>query len=271
VQLQSAKERFERQGIKLGAISYDSPAILKDFAERHKIEYPLLGDPESKIIAGYGVLNTEASGMQKGMALPGYFYIGADGFIREKYFEAKYVNRLTANNVLMKLFPELGEEVGQKLEAPHLAIQLTQSDLVVVPGSRLTLTANVTLPAGVHVYAPGVKGYKPVQLLFPSSQDAEFLSPTYPAPRILYLQGIRERVPIFEGKFRVMADAKISAAPELMRSLGADGRQITLGGELHYQACDHKTCYLPASVAVSWQVHILPLDLQRSPQAIQHK
>jgi peroxiredoxin len=65
VQLQSAKERFEKQGIKLGAISYDSPAILKDFAERHKIEYPLLADPESKIIASYGVLNTAASGMQK--------------------------------------------------------------------------------------------------------------------------------------------------------------------------------------------------------------
>jgi peroxiredoxin len=68
VQLQSAKERFEKKGIKLGAISYDSPPILKDFAERHKIEFPLLADPESKIIASYGVLNTEASGMQKGSA-----------------------------------------------------------------------------------------------------------------------------------------------------------------------------------------------------------
>ena len=30
MQLQNAKERFEKQGIKLAAISYDSPAILKE-------------------------------------------------------------------------------------------------------------------------------------------------------------------------------------------------------------------------------------------------
>jgi peroxiredoxin len=40
VQLQNAQQRFEAQGLKLAAISCDSPAILKDFAERHKIEFP---------------------------------------------------------------------------------------------------------------------------------------------------------------------------------------------------------------------------------------
>ena len=45
--------RFEKQGVKLAAISYDSEEILKFFADRHKIEYPLLGDPESKIIKAY--------------------------------------------------------------------------------------------------------------------------------------------------------------------------------------------------------------------------
>jgi peroxiredoxin len=53
VQLQNAEQRFENNGIKIAAISYDSPAILKDFAERHKIEFPLLGDPDSKIIASF--------------------------------------------------------------------------------------------------------------------------------------------------------------------------------------------------------------------------
>ncbi len=84
----------------MAAISYDSPEILKDFADRHKIEFPLLADPQSKIIASYGVLNPEATGMTKGMALPGYFYIDANGIIREKYFEAKYTDRFTANNVM---------------------------------------------------------------------------------------------------------------------------------------------------------------------------
>jgi hypothetical protein len=141
VQLQAAKQRFEAQGLKLAAISYDSPAILKDFAERHNIDFPLLADPRSEIIGAFKVLNTEAKGMTKGMAYPGFFYIDQNGVIREKYFEAKYANRFTANNVIGKLFPELIEEVSQNVEAPHLRLTLTQSDRAVAPGNRVTLAA----------------------------------------------------------------------------------------------------------------------------------
>ena len=83
-------------------MSYDSEEILKYFAERHKIEYPLLADPDSKTIQVYRVLNEEATGMQKGFARPGYFFIDANGVVREKFFEAKYRERLTGNSVLSK-------------------------------------------------------------------------------------------------------------------------------------------------------------------------
>src|SRR5260370_39715402 len=113
--------------------------MLRDLADCGKVEFPLLGDPQSKIIASYGVLNQEATGMTKGMALPGYFYIDANGIIREKYFEEKYTNRFTANNVMAKLFPELAEGISQKVEAPHLNLELNESDRAVVPGSRFSL------------------------------------------------------------------------------------------------------------------------------------
>jgi len=70
VQLQSAKQRFEGRDLSCAAISYDSPAILKDFAERHKSSFPLLADPNSEIIRRFNVLNAEAKGMTKGMAYP---------------------------------------------------------------------------------------------------------------------------------------------------------------------------------------------------------
>jgi len=184
VQLQDAKEKFEAQGIKLAAISYDNTDILKDFADRHKIDYTLLADPESKIIGSYGVLNPEATGMMKGMALPGYFFIDPSGVIREKYFEAKYTDRFTANNVMAKLFPELGEEVSPKVDAPHLSVELSQSDRVVVPGSRFSLIAQIVLPEDVHVYAPGVKGYKPIQLELSPSRELELVPPVYPSLQV---------------------------------------------------------------------------------------
>lgn len=271
MQLQNAKQRFEAQGIKLAALSYDSPAILKDFADRHKIDYPLLSDPESRIIASYGVRNPEATGMMKGMSLPGYFYIGADGLIREKFFEAKYTDRFTANNIISSLFPELAEEVSKTVKAPHLTIGFSQSDFAVVPGSRFNLVAGVELPPDVHVYAPGVKGYKPIQLELHSSPEVELTPPAYPASKVLYLEAIKEQVPVFEGKFRIAFDAKISANPDFIKSLGVAGKTLSIAGRLLYQACDKTTCYLPTSIPVNWQIRVLPLDLQRSPEAIQHK
>src|ERR1700739_5078466 len=150
--------RFEKQGIKFAAISYDSPEILKFFGDRYKITYSMLGDPDSKVIREYAVLNEEARGMQKGFARPGYYFIDANGVIREKFFEAKYRERLTGNSIIAKLFPELGQEVTDTVDAPHLQLALEQSDRTGVPGTRITVYAEVQLPPDVHVYAPGTQG-----------------------------------------------------------------------------------------------------------------
>jgi hypothetical protein len=273
VELQNAKGRFEKQGIKLAAISYDSPAILKDFATRHKIEFPLLPDPESRIIRSFNVLNEEAKGMNKGMAYPGFFFIDSGGVIREKYFEAKYTNRFTPNNVIGKLFPELTEEVSQNVEAPHLRLTLGQSDHTVVSGSRVNLNAEIELPPDVHVYSPGVTGYKPIQLVLHPSGGIEIEPATYPRSKTLYLEAIKEQVPVFEGKFRITEDVTVtfSKVSDGFRSLVSAEKTMLITGELKYQACDKTVCYFPTSVPVKWQVRVLPLDLQRSPEAIRHK
>jgi hypothetical protein len=114
--------------------------------------------------------------MTKGMACPGFFYIDTSGTVREKYFTVKYTDRLTANNVIAKLFPELIEEVNQNVEAPHLKLTLTQSDRGVIAGARVSLIAEIELPPDVHVYSPGVTGYKPIQLTLHEISGVEFLS-----------------------------------------------------------------------------------------------
>jgi hypothetical protein len=273
VQLQNARERFESQGIKLAAISYDSPEILKDFANRHKIGFSLLADPRSKIIRSFNVLNAEATGIEKGMAHPGFFYIDKSSVIREKYFEAKYTDRFTPNNVIGKLLPELAEEVGQHLEAPHLRLTLAQSDRTAVPGSRVSLIAEVELPPDVHVYSPEVKGYRPIQLALQASPEIELTSLTYPNSKVLYLEAIQEHVPVFEGKFRITQDVTVtpSRTRDIIRSVVSAGRTISITGELKYQACDKTVCYPPTSVPVMWRLQVLPLDLKRSPEGIRHK
>ena len=231
----------------------------------------MLADPQSKTIQAYGVLNQEATGMQKGFARPGYFFIDTQGVIREKFFEAKYRERLTGNSIISKLFPELGAEVKETVEAPHLQLALEQSDLVGVPGSRITLAAELRLPPDVHVYAPGVRGYKPIALVIEPVPQLELKSAVYPPPKTLYLPAINERVPVFEGTFRISQDVKVNSGSEFWGSLGKDGKIFTITAKLEYQACDKTTCYVPTSVPVKWQLQVFPLDRTRAPVNIRHK
>ena len=48
-----------------------------------------------------------------------------------------------------------------------------QSDRSGFPGGRITLTAEVELPPDVHVYAPGVQGYKAIALVMDASPAAD--------------------------------------------------------------------------------------------------
>ena len=205
------------------------------------------------------------------MARPGYFFIDTGGVIREKFFEAKYRERLSGNNVIAKLFPELGQEVTSTVEAPHIQLSVGQSDRTAFPGGRVTLTAEVQLPPDVHVYAPGTKDYKPINLVIDAMPSVQLEPAMYPHSRILFLPAIKESVPVFEGKFRITQDLQLTAAADFSSSLGADGKTVTITGKLEYQACDSKICFLPASVPVQWQLQVLPLDRQRAPDDIRHK
>jgi hypothetical protein len=231
----------------------------------------MLGDPDSKTIKAYGVLNQEATGMQKGFARPGYFFIDTHGVIREKFFEAKYRERLTGNSIISKLFPELGEEVKDTVEATHLQVSLEQSDSVGVPGTRVTLAAEVHLAPDVHVYAPGAQGYKPIHLALDAMPEMEFKPAIYPQSKTLFLPVINENVPVFDGTFRISQDVKVSSSAEFWGSLGKEGKLFMITAKLEYQACDQTKCYPPASIPVKWQLQVLPLDRIRAPVEIRHK
>ena len=231
----------------------------------------MLADPDSKTIKAYGVFNQEATGMQKGFARPGYFFIGPDGIIKEKFFEAKYRERMTGNSIISKLFPELGQEVTGTVEAPHLQLAIEQSDRIGYPGTRITLAAEVRLPPDVHVYAPGAQGYKPIKLVMDAMPEMEFKPATYPQSKTLYLPVINERVPVFDGIFRISQDLKVNSGSQFAASLGEDGKIFTITAKLEYQACDKTECYRPASIPVKWQLRVFPQDRTRAPVDIRHK
>jgi hypothetical protein len=217
------------------------------------------------------VLNPEATGMQKGFARPGYFFIDVKGIIREKFFEARYRERLTGNSVISKLFPELGQEVTETIEASNLQLALEQSDRIGVPGTRVTVAVEVRLPADVHVYAPGAQGYKPIKLVLDPVPQLDMKPPIFPPSKVLFMPAINERVPVFEGTFRISQDVRVSSSAEFWGSLGKDGKVFEISGKLEYQACNKTECFVPKTVPVKWQLQIVPLDRTRAPEDIRHK
>ena len=47
-------------------ISYDSVDVLKGFADKRSIAFPLLSDADSKVIAAYAIRNKEMAGKKMG-------------------------------------------------------------------------------------------------------------------------------------------------------------------------------------------------------------
>jgi peroxiredoxin len=272
--LQRATPHFKEKEIGLIGISYDSPEILKFFTDKYAITYPLLADPKSEVIERFGVLNTSATGFTKGMSYPGFIYVSPDGRIQETFFEEDYQTRYTGNSVLTKIFPELATTAVRDVPAPHLQLKLTQTDEIVSPGNRVTLIAELSLPKDLHVYAPGVQGYKPVALELGAVPQATLHPATYPPSKTLLLPAIGEKVPVFEGRFRIKQDVTISFDKDFSQALAAgpaSGTPLTLNGNLQYQACDSKICYPPTSIPVSWQLTVMPLNTIRAPEEIWHK
>jgi len=263
-------------------MSYDNPEILKEFAHRFHVTYPLLADPQSEVIGRFGLIDPDTSpanlleDSKTGLAYPGFFFVAPDGTIKEKYFGEKYYDRFTANNVLVKLFPELLEPSVTHASDAHIRVDLKQSDGSAVIGSRVTFVATVHLPQGVHVYAPGVKGYKPIQLTL-QTEGLPMKDALYPPSHPLTFGELQETVPVYTDTFEIRQDVLVlldkGLRQEYMKFQGGrdSGTLVPVRGQLSYQACTDKVCYPPATLALQWMLRIHQMDNERSPEAIRDR
>ena len=149
----------------VASLSYDRPAVLRNFAERKKITYTMLSDPESKVIRAFGILNeTVPAGTPfHGVPYPGMYVIDARGIVKAKFFEDDFRDRFTPATVLVHEFGDSSGWERTTVETKHLTVAYSAGDTVVRSGSRTALLLEVQLKTGMHVYAPGVEdGYIPI-------------------------------------------------------------------------------------------------------------
>lgn len=268
MQLERKRKEFEARGIKVAAISYDTPDALGHFAGRMNIGFALLSDPESEIIRAFDVLNEDVPEDHQfyGIPHPVEFLIDRNGTVKEKFHEESYRDRFTAGRVLVR---QLGSEAGaarNSARTAHLKVTSWASDGVVRGGNRLALVLDVDLNDQMHVYAPSVDRYIPIDWQMDEGAGLTHYDPEYPASRILHLPAIEEEVPVYEGSFRLVRDVMIGQGREL-GDLVQDG-VLTIQGRLRYQACDDRMCYLPTTVPVEWTFEFEQHDRARVPESL---
>ncbi len=82
--LQRNLRKFEAEGGQVVAISYDSSDILKKFADRQSITFPLLSDQGSKTIDAFKVLDRSATDPTNRFSAHVAFVLDQGGIVRDK-------------------------------------------------------------------------------------------------------------------------------------------------------------------------------------------
>lgn len=250
----------------LASITYDPAPVLAEFASRRGITFPILSDAGSATIKKYGILNTTVpeSNPTYGYPFPGTFVVNPQGVVTSRFFEDTYQERNTVASVLVRLGGTVGA-VATKTSAPHLEIMSYLTDQIAAPGTHFSIVMDITPGPRVHVYAPGVSGYKPISLTVRPQAGLVIRAPQFPKAKDYFFKPLNEHVPVFQGPFRIVQDVMLDPSREAAPVL-RDLKTMTIAATLDYQACDDKLCFAPQSVPLSWTINVRSLDTERVKQ-----
>jgi hypothetical protein len=263
VELQGRFEELRKSGMGLAVITYDPVPVLAEFASRRGITFPLLSDPGSATIKSYGILNTtvKAEDPLFGYPFPGAFFLNPKGVVTSRAFEQAYQERATVSSLIARQGGRV-EAPATRISAPHMDITTYLSDQLAAPGTKFSVVLDVTPGRNIHVYAPGVQGYRPIALRIAPQPGLVVGRTHFPASEIYEFKPLNERVPVFQRQFRITQDLMLDRSREAEAALkGTSTMSIT--ATLDYQACDDKVCFNPQSIPLSWTIGVRSLDRER--------
>jgi hypothetical protein len=258
VELAGQAESFRKRGIGVASVIPEPVATIKEFATKHGLDYPVLSDADAAIIRRFGLVDHtfKATGDLAGKDIPyaATFLVDEHGTIKEKFFEQAAENRRTTASILvLQGAPGTG---GQEVKADHFTLRTSTSNAEVAPGQRFTLVLDFELEAKHHAYAPGVKGYRPLELDLAPDPLFEVHETRYPPAGTYYFAPLKETVPVFEGGFRVTKDVTVAMKEALSRFKDAPEFPAALEATLKYQICSDVVCYPPTTQSLRFSVRV---------------
>ena len=158
------------------------------------------------------------------------------------------------------------------VEAKHLQITTAASNDIARPGLRIALSLDIEMKPKMHVYAPGVQGYIPIDWrLDEGGPAAKRHSFEYPHSEMLRLEAIGETVPVYRGHIRhpprdhFRTGGRSEAAGESNRRSDHQGI-VPLSGVRRPQVLRsrRRAACMALQISKAWIV-------QRAPSEFQHK
>jgi hypothetical protein len=256
---------LEAEGIALFAISYDSVEILRGFADKHGIRFPLLSDEGSRVIRELGLINEHVqedhavygikpSPRHVDLPYPGVFVLDKAGTIAKKRFHTSYRERDTGGALLATTLGILA--------SPAQASFATPSESVVVRAwldsptysffQRLHAHVELRVAPGFHVYGvPTPAGMLSLSARVAPIDGLEVGPASWPAAHTHHLEDLGEETGLYEGTIHGSLPLTFAAAP------GAGDHEVKL--EVRYQACSDAVCLPPSTVQLSLPVREVAL------------
>jgi peroxiredoxin len=256
VETEAAREALRRNGLGVVGISYDSPEVLKQFADEKRIGFPLLSDPESAVIRAFDVLDANALPGSPAYGVPyhGNYIVDASGTVLAKLFDVEATLSHSTGVVVSRLFGSPMNTHVRTVTHDRLSLRYWASANSVAPGHEVELTVEVRVNDGLHVYAPQPGRYIPVDWQLELSPAFDALPTAMPAPQKLAMVGTNESAAVYTGVFQLLRRIRLST-DELAVARAVDPQgNFAVKGSFSFQACDHEKCFLPTTVALEWRL-----------------
>ena len=242
MQLQQHLPEFDAADIALFAISYDPVEEQCEFADENGITFPLLADPEHRVIEATGILNTLVRPDESvyGIPFPGTYILGTDGRVEEKLFFQHYRTRASASTVLREGFGidfEVENHPHADAAGDGVRIEATFGGESMVFMETSMLYIDIQLDDGLHLYGrPIPAGYIPTEVRVAAPEGITISEPQYPPTAPFHVAGIDEPFNAFEGDIRIRVRVERTER---------DLESIPLDVTVSYQACNDRECFLP--------------------------
>jgi hypothetical protein len=136
----------------------------------------------------------------------------------------------------------------------HLTLNTSISASDIQPGTKLSLSFDVTPKRNMHVYAPGKHDYQVIAVKLDPQPWLKVAPTTYPPSEIYHFKELDEKVETYGRPFKLVQDVTVLNTAAAKKALAAG--PIKLSGRLEYQACDDKVCYAPTKVPVSFELSV---------------